>query len=97
MADRFMKFTTAERRGLIVILLIMAITVAISYFSARRQPATGQHRLVPDTVLKENIRVIKDTSSVSTKTVRPKKNKKRQKNVRIYEKRNPLSQPLPQL
>ncbi len=97
MPKKFIQLTTSERRGLLAILLIMAIIVAVSYFSASRLPATDQSRLEPDTILKENIRGIKDSSSTVLKNDKPRKRKKAQRNTRIYEKRNPLSQPVPQL
>lgn len=97
MPKKLLQFTTAERRGLLAILLIMAIIVAASYFSAKRPTAANQSRLEPDTVLKGNIRGIKDSSSTVLKTDKPRKRKKTQKNTRIYEKRDPLSQPIPQL
>lgn len=97
MQKRFKPFTTAERRGLLAILLIMAIIVAVSYFSMSQPTTAGQSNLETDTILKHQISNLNDTIKDRQNKSTGKRHKKKNSKKHQPKMRDPLSQPVPQL
>lgn len=98
-------FNTGERRGMLVIIGILAIIVAFTYLMRNNTFNNNFPKEISDSIVKElHTQVDKENkTSSSTEIVNPTKKKKKKPKNKInknnqtkYEERNPLNESLPQ-
>lgn len=99
-------FNTGERRGMLVIIGILAIIVAFTYLMRNNTFNNNFPKEISDSIVKElHTQVDKEnmtSSSTEIEKSHKKKKKKKQKNKinknnqTKYEERNPLNESLPQ-
>lgn len=93
MANTGNRFTAGERRGMLLMLLILSVIIACAYFYSNHNIAEYSHET--DTISSAQLRNIIDHDTI--KQYQKKKNKKNKQNI-IPKKvpvRDPLSQPVP--
>lgn len=94
MAKTGNKFTAGERRGMILILVILSVIVACMYFYSDRREAAS------DAIATDTASVVQLRNAIEYDTIKQRPKKKRRKKQNKTRKtvpvRDPLSQPVPQ-
>lgn len=99
MAQGFKSFTTGERRGLLALIIVLAIIVATAYLGSRQSKDNGITQPQADSV-KTHVMSGKADSILSIpsgKKLTKKKKKTAKTAIPPVTPRDPLSQPVPQL